>query len=46
MLGGVSLGRIFPDRPELERGLLIAVTETVTRDDIDVLCKALTEVLA
>ena len=46
ILGGVSLGRLFPDAPELEQGLVIAVTETVTEDDIEALAAALKEALA
>ncbi len=46
ILGGVSLGRLFPDAPELENGLVIAVTETVTEDDIEALAAALKEALA
>jgi len=46
ILGGVSLGRLFPDASELENGLVIAVTETVTEDDIEALAAALKEALA
>ena len=46
ILGGVSLGRLFPDRPDLENGLVVAVTETVSDDDIAALSAALKEVLA
>lgn len=46
ILGGVSLGRLFPDAPELEHGLVIAVTETVTEDDIEALAAALKEAMA
>ena len=46
ILGGVSLGRLFPGAPELENGLVIAVTETVTEDDIEALAAALQEALA
>ena len=46
ILGGVSLGRLFPDAPELENGLVVAVTETVTEDDIEALAAALKEALA
>ena len=46
ILGGVSLGRLFPDAPELSGGLVVAVTETTTEDDIAALCAALKEVLA
>ena len=43
ILGGVSLGRLYPDSPDLANGLVIAVTETVTDDDIDALEAALKE---
>lgn len=46
VLGGVSLGRLFPEASELENGLVIAVTEVVTEDDIETLAKALEEALA
>ena len=44
ILGGVSLGRLYPDEPQLEKGLVIAVTETVTDADIDALEAGLKEV--
>jgi glycine dehydrogenase subunit 1 len=44
VLGGVSLGRLYPHSPKLENGLVIAVTETVTDEDIDALEAALREV--
>jgi glycine dehydrogenase subunit 1 len=44
VLGGVSLGRLYPGVEALERGLVIAVTETVSDADIDVLEAALKEV--
>lgn len=46
ILAGVPLNRLYPDAPELENGLLVAVTETTTDADIDALCDALKEVLA
>ena len=46
VLGGVSLGRLYPDAPGLQNGLVVAVTETVTEDDVEALAKALEEVLA
>ncbi len=46
VLGGVSLGRLYPDRAELEHGLVIAVTEVVSEGDLDALEQALKEVLA
>jgi glycine dehydrogenase subunit 1 len=46
VLGGVSLGRLYPGEAELERGLVVAVTETVTEQDIEALASALEEALA
>jgi glycine dehydrogenase subunit 1 len=44
VLGGVSLGRLYPGVEGLERGLVLAVTETVSDGDIGALEAALTEV--
>jgi len=46
VLAGVSLGRLYPGEDELANGLIVAVTETVTREDIEALATALEEVLA
>ncbi|BAV65986.1 aminomethyl-transferring glycine dehydrogenase subunit GcvPA [Sphingobium cloacae] len=46
VLGGVSLGRLFPGAPEIAKGLVVAVTETVTAQDIETFAKALEEELA
>ena len=46
VLGGVSLGRLFPGVAELANGLVVAVTETTTVDDIEALADALEETLA
>lgn len=46
ILGGVSLGRLFPQADALSGGLVVAVTETTTEDDIEALCAALRDVLA
>ena len=46
VLGGVSLGRLYPERPALGHGLIVAVTETVTDGDMDAFEDALDEVLA
>ncbi|GLI98329.1 aminomethyl-transferring glycine dehydrogenase subunit GcvPA [Sphingobium sp. BS19] len=46
ILGGVSLGRLFPEAADLANGLIVAVTETTTEEDIDALCAALKEILA
>ncbi len=43
VLAGVSLGRLYPDSHELENGLVIAVTETVTDEDIHALEAGLKE---
>ena len=45
VLGGVSLGRLYPDAPGLQNGLIIAVTETVTDEDVDAFAAALKEVV-
>lgn len=46
VLGGVSLGRLYPHVDALSGGLLIATTECTTEDDIAALAAALEEVLA
>lgn len=46
VLAGVSLNRLFPGVRDLERGLVVAVTETVTDADMDAYEDALDEVLA
>ncbi|GAA0440022.1 MULTISPECIES: aminomethyl-transferring glycine dehydrogenase subunit GcvPA [Sphingomonas] len=46
VLAGVSLGRLYPDAPQLANGLVVAVTETVTAEDIETLATELEEVLA
>jgi glycine dehydrogenase subunit 1 len=46
VLGGVSLGRLYPGVDALANGLVIAVTETVTNEDVEALCVALEESLA
>ena len=45
MLGGVSLGRLYPGVEALENGLVVAVTETATDEDIPALEAALKEVV-
>ena len=45
VLGGVSLGRLFPDEPALANGLVVAVTEIVTDEDVEALAEALMETL-
>jgi glycine dehydrogenase subunit 1 len=44
VLGGVSLGRLYPDAAALANGLVIAVTEVVSDEDIGALEAALQEV--
>jgi glycine dehydrogenase subunit 1 len=46
ILGGVSLGRLYPEVKAIENGLVVAVTETTTADDIEALATKLQEVLA
>ena len=45
VLGGVSLGRLYPGVQGLENGLVVAVTETSSLDDIAALEAALKEVV-
>jgi glycine dehydrogenase subunit 1 len=45
VLGGVSLGRLYPGVDALENGLVLAVTETASDEDIDALDAALKEVV-
>jgi glycine dehydrogenase subunit 1 len=46
VLGGVSLGRLYPGADGLENGLVVAVTETVTNDEVEAHAAALEESLA
>ena len=46
ILAGVSLGRLYPDAPELANGLIVAVTETSSAEDVDILANALEAELA
>jgi len=46
ILGGVSLGRLYPEAKSLENGLVVAVTETTTAEDIEALAAKLEELLA
>ena len=45
VLGGVSLGRLYPGVDSLKNGLVVAVTETTTDQDIDAFGAALKEVV-
>jgi glycine dehydrogenase subunit 1 len=46
ILAGVSLGRLYPAVEGLHEGLVVAVTETTSEDDIETLAAALEEVTA
>ena len=46
VLGGVSLGRLYPGADALEAGLVVTATETVTDQDIEALAEALEGALA
>jgi glycine dehydrogenase subunit 1 len=46
VLGGVSLGRLYPGSEALENGLVVAVTETGSDEDVEALAAALEEALA
>lgn len=46
VLGGVSLGRLYPGNAALENGLVVAVTEVAAAEDVEVLAKTLQEVLS
>ncbi|MCF6215711.1 MAG: aminomethyl-transferring glycine dehydrogenase subunit GcvPA [Emcibacter sp.] len=45
ILGGVPLSRLYPDDPDMKNRLLMAVTETVTEEDMDHLVCALKELI-
>jgi glycine dehydrogenase subunit 1 len=46
VLGGVSLGRLYPDAPDLAGGLVVAASECTSLEDIEALGAALEGVLA
>jgi glycine dehydrogenase subunit 1 len=46
ILAGVSLGRLYPGEAEIANGLVVAVTETTTPEDVETLATALQEILA
>lgn len=46
VLGGISLGRLYPGAEALQNGLVVAVTETVTDEDIAALEAGLKELCA
>ena len=45
IIAGVPVSRLYPDRPELANHLIIAVTETTSEDDMDIMTSELKEVL-
>ncbi len=45
VLGGVSLGRLYPGAEALQNGVVVAVTEVATEQDIDAFAAALKEVV-
>ncbi len=45
ILGGVSLGRLYPQEDALSHAMLVTVTETCTDEDVDALVSALGEIL-
>jgi glycine dehydrogenase subunit 1 len=46
VLGGVSLGRLYPGISALENGLIVAVTEVASDEDVEAFAGALQEILA
>jgi glycine dehydrogenase subunit 1 len=46
ILAGVSLGRLYPGADALANGLVVAVTETTTAEDVETLASALQEALS
>ena len=46
VLGGVSLGRLYPGVSALENGLVVAVTEVASAEDVETFAAALEEILA
>jgi glycine dehydrogenase subunit 1 len=46
VLGGVSLGRLYPGVSSLENGLVVAVTEVVSPEDVEAFAAALQEILS
>ncbi len=45
VLAGVSLGRLYPDEAALSGGLIVAVTETTSEEDVETFAVALEEAL-
>jgi glycine dehydrogenase subunit 1 len=46
VLGGVSLGRLYPGEDSLANGLLVAATETASEEDIEAFASTLADILA
>ncbi len=46
ILGGVSLGRLYPGVDALKNGLVVAVTEVASAEDVEAFAVALQEILA
>ena len=46
VLGGVPLGRLYPDAPGLHGAMLVCVTETATEQDIRTLAAMLAQIIA
>jgi glycine dehydrogenase subunit 1 len=46
ILAGVSLGRLYPGEDALANGLVVAVTETTSAEDVETLASAIEEILA
>jgi glycine dehydrogenase subunit 1 len=46
ILAGVSLGRLYPGEDALANGLVVAVTETTSPEDVEIFALALQELLA
>ncbi|MDG1995763.1 MAG: glycine dehydrogenase, partial [Emcibacteraceae bacterium] len=45
VIAGVPVSRLYPDNPDLKNHLIIAVTETTSEEDMDILVSELKEVL-
>lgn len=45
VIAGLPISRLYPENEDLENDLLIAVTETTSEDDMDILVEELKEVL-
>mgnify|MGYP000421592863 CR=1 FL=1 len=45
VIAGLPVSRLYPEKPELANDLIIAVTETASEEDMDILTSELNEVL-